>query len=269
MASSRSAAIDVSRSATSGARPHVLEIVEHQHRRPVIAGEPRARIGKSMRRGVRHAERFGDGRRDERGDLESRPEARTRHGWRPRRRVACASSSASRVFPDPPGPVSVIRRAAGSASQCRSVFDVAVTAEEAVSGQRQRTPLGSSTAAASSRRPALRQQRVAGRRGQIERRGQRAHGVEVGAPSFAALERADGMNREPGDGRELLLREACGLAERLELGERPASRPISIQVTAASKWGSRGSDMRAAVASVLSALMDSTDRPESSRARPV
>jgi hypothetical protein len=36
-------------------------------------------------------------------------------------------------------------------------------------------------------------------------------------PPFPALQRAHGMNRQACNGRELLLREAGGLAERFEL----------------------------------------------------
>ena len=67
------------------------------------------------------------------------------------------------------------------------------------------------------RRPRARKERVTGRTGQVECRGQRAHGLDVRPPSFPALQRAHGMDRQARNRRELLLREACGLAERLEL----------------------------------------------------
>ena len=68
-----------------------------------------------------------------------------------------------------------------------------------------------------SRRPRARQERVTGRTSQVECRGQRAHGLDVGPPSFPALQRAHGMDRKARNRRELLLREARSLAERFEL----------------------------------------------------
>ena len=53
-------------------------------------------------------------------------------------------------------------------------------------------------------------------------------------PPFAALERAHGMNRQAGDGRELLLGEARSFAERLELGAKGPRRRafMTLHVTA-------------------------------------
>ena len=68
-----------------------------------------------------------------------------------------------------------------------------------------------------SRCPRARQERVTGRTGQVKRRGQRAHGLDMGPPSFPALQRAHGMDRQARNRRELLLREARSLAERFEL----------------------------------------------------
>ena len=65
--------------------------------------------------------------------------------------------------------------------------------------------------------PCSRQERVTGRIRQIKSRGQRTHGLDLGTPSFAALERAHGMDRQPRNRRELLLSEPGSLAERLEL----------------------------------------------------
>ena len=131
--------------------------------------------------------------------------------------IARASSSARRVFPTPPGPVSVMRRAAGSASHCRSVCTSASRPRRAVRARGSETPLSSSTAVVVSRRPRAPKERVTGRAGQVECRGQRAHGLDMGPPSFPALQRAHGMDRQARNRRELLLREARRLAERLEL----------------------------------------------------
>ena len=59
-----------------------------------------------------------------------------------------------------------------------------------------------------SRVPARSQERVTGRTSQVERRGQRAHGLDMGPPSFPALQRAHGMDRQARNRRELLLRES-------------------------------------------------------------
>ena len=79
------------------------------------------------------------------------------------------------------------------------------------------SPSSSSTAASGSRRPRAQKERVTGRTGQVKRRGQGTHGLRMGPPSFAALQRAYGMNRQARNCRELLLRKAGSLAERLEL----------------------------------------------------
>ena len=52
--------------------------------------------------------------------------------------IARASSNARRVFPTPPGPTIVMRRAAGSASHCRSVCMSASRPRRTVSGNGQR-----------------------------------------------------------------------------------------------------------------------------------
>ena len=61
------------------------------------------------------------------------------------------------------------------------------------------------------------EERVTGLRRQVESRGQRTHGLDMRPPAFPALQRAHGMDREPRNGRELLLGESRRLAERLEL----------------------------------------------------
>ena len=49
-------------------------------------------------------------------------------------------------------------------------------------------------------------------------------GVGLRPPPFAALERADGVHRQPGDGGQLLLCEASRFAQRPELGAKRAVR---------------------------------------------
>jgi hypothetical protein len=65
--------------------------------------------------------------------------------------------------------------------------------------------------------PGARKERVTGRTAQIESRGECAYGLDVRSPSFPALQRADAMNREPRDRRELLLGVARRLAKGLQL----------------------------------------------------
>ena len=61
------------------------------------------------------------------------------------------------------------------------------------------------------------EKRVTGRTGQVECGRQRAYGFDMRPPPFAALQRAHGMDRQPRNRRELLLREARRVAECLQL----------------------------------------------------
>ena len=131
--------------------------------------------------------------------------------------IARASSSARRVFPTPPGPVSVMRRAAGSASQLPQRLHVGIAAEKGRQSQGQRDAAQFIDRRVVSGRPRAPDERVTGRARQVKRRGQRAHGLDMGPPSFPALQRAHGMDRQARNRRELLLREARSLAERFEL----------------------------------------------------
>ena len=106
----------------------LLEIVEHQQRGLTVARE----LGASRqveRRRVHHSKGLGDCRRHERGVPNRRQPRRTAHGT-PSAGFACASSSARRVFPAPPGPVSVMRRVAGSESQLPQRLHVGIAAEK-------------------------------------------------------------------------------------------------------------------------------------------
>jgi hypothetical protein len=60
-------------------------------------------------------------------------------------------------------------------------------------------------------------ERIARRTSEVERRRQRAHGVDVGPASLSTLQRAHGMDRQPRNGGELLLGETRRLTERFEL----------------------------------------------------
>jgi hypothetical protein len=68
-----------------------------------------------------------------------------------------------------------------------------------------------------SESPGARKERVTGRTAQVESRGQCAHGLDVRSPSFPAFQRADAMNREARNRRELLLGVARSLAKGLQL----------------------------------------------------
>ena len=67
------------------------------------------------------------------------------------------------------------------------------------------------------RSPRASNERVAGRTSQVKGRRQRAHSLDMGPPSFPALQRTHGMDRQARNRRELFLREARSLAERFEL----------------------------------------------------
>ena len=68
-----------------------------------------------------------------------------------------------------------------------------------------------------SRCARAREKRVTSCTGQIKSRGQRAHGLDMGPPSFPALQGAHGVDRQARNRRQFLLRETRGLAERFEL----------------------------------------------------
>jgi hypothetical protein len=62
---------------------------------------------------------------------------------------------------------------------------------------------------------------------QVQRRGQRSHGLDVGSPALPTFERADGMDRQSRNCRELFLRKPGVLTELLELrskGRRRSAR---------------------------------------------
>ncbi len=68
-----------------------------------------------------------------------------------------------------------------------------------------------------SRRSRARDQRVTGRCRQVKCRRQRAYGLDMGPSSFTAFERANGVDRQTRNRRELLLRKPRRLAKGFEL----------------------------------------------------
>ena len=110
-----------------------------------------------------------------------------------------------------------MRRAVGIGEPAPQRLHVGIAAEKGRQGQRQRDAAQFIDRRVVSRRPRARKERVTGRTGQVESRGQRTHGLDMGPPPFPALQRAHGMDRQARNRRELLLREARSLAERFEL----------------------------------------------------
>jgi hypothetical protein len=90
---------------------------------------------------------------------------------------------------------------------------VSVAAEKDRKSQRQRGAVQFIDRRVLRRCPRAPQERVTGRASQVECCGQRAHGLDMGPPSFPALQRAHGMDRKARNRRKLLLREARSLAE--------------------------------------------------------
>ena len=110
-----------------------------------------------------------------------------------------------------------MRRTAGYASHCSQRLQFGLAAEQDGQRKGERGAAQLIDRRADSRGPRAREERVTSRAGQIKRRGQRAHGVDVRPPSFPALQRTHAVNRQARDRRELLLRVARSLAKRFEL----------------------------------------------------
>ena len=214
--SMRSAATDVRRSATSGAASSTCSKLSSTSSVGRSPQATRARPGKSTRGDVRQPERLGDRRRDERG-IPNGGQRHEHHAGGALRRDGAGELQRQSGLPAPPGPVSVMRRTAGSASHCRSVCRSASRPRRLVSGRGSETPLSSSTAACVAGRPRAPQQRVTSRTRQVECRGQRAHGLDLRPPSFSALERAYAMNRKARNRREFFLCVARSLAKCFQL----------------------------------------------------
>jgi len=103
-------------------------------------------------------------------------------------------------------------------------LQVGIAAEKGRERQGERDATELSDRRVVSRRPRAPNERVTGRTSQVQCPAQRAHGLDMGPASFPALQRAHGMNRKARNRRELFLRVARSLAERLELRpKRPRS----------------------------------------------
>ena len=131
--------------------------------------------------------------------------------------MARASSSARRVFPTPPGPVSVIEARGGIREPVPQRLHVGVAAEKGGQGQGQRGAAEFIDSRVFHGRPRASNERVTDRTGQVKRRRQRAHGLDMGPASFPALQRADRMNRQARNRRELFLCVARSFPKRLQL----------------------------------------------------
>ena len=145
VASTRSAATAVRRSATSGAASKTCSKLSSTSNVGVPSHAARARLGKSsaVPSNTPRASAIADATNAE-FRTAANPTNRTRA---PSDALARASSTANRVFPAPPGPVSVMSRAVGSASQIRSVCTSASRPIRIVRGRGSETPRSSSTAA--------------------------------------------------------------------------------------------------------------------------
>ena len=134
-------------------------------------------------------------------------------------------SRARRVFPTPPGPTSVIRRARGSSSHFTSV-SIGVATDNPGQRNRKRDAAQFLDRRAVWRGARHAQERIPRRPAEIERCHQRPQRLDVRTSPFSALERADGVNREARDRCELLLGKACCFAERLQM--RPKRTPERV-----------------------------------------
>ena len=192
----------------------MLEIVEHQQRGRTVARGPRA-PGQVERRGVQHTESLGNRRRDGRG-VPNRGQPDKQHtgafrGFRARklqRQTGLAGSS---------GPGERDEACGGIREPVPQRLHVSLAAEKDRQRQGQRDVAQLIDRRRGRSGPRARQEPVTGRTSQIECRRQRAHGLDMGPPSFPALQRAHRMDRQARNRRELFLREARRLAERFEL----------------------------------------------------
>ncbi len=129
----RSAATDARRSATSGAASRTCSKLSSSSSVGVPSQAARARLGKSSAVASSTPSASATaGATDAAFRIAPRPTNSTRP---PHSAVTRASSSARRVFPAPPGPVSVMRRVVESASQSRSVCRSASRPRRAVRGK--------------------------------------------------------------------------------------------------------------------------------------
>jgi hypothetical protein len=198
----------------------VLEVVEHQQGRPFFARGARA-LRQVERSDICEPERLADGRRHERVIVNRRKRheddgRRTLSGNRVgklQRKTCFAHAS----WPDERDKAN--RRVAEPPPQ-----DPQIGVAPEKSRQRQRRGNARRRARGHERNARHRNQIVTDCARQIQRRAKRAHGFELRPAPLPALEGADRMHRQPGDGRQLLLREPRSLSERFELRtKRPRS----------------------------------------------
>ena len=188
-------------------------------------GTRRGALGKSNARDVRQSEPLGDRRRDER---------RVPRGANGTNTTLSLPSSRTHVRSRAPGGSYRLLRADERDEASRGISEpvskrlhIGIAAEKGRQRQGQRHAISSSAAASLAGARAICEERVTCPSSQVERRRQRAHGLDVGSPSFPALQRAHGMDRKTRNRRELLLREACGLAEGLSRAPNDPGAPVS------------------------------------------
>jgi hypothetical protein len=97
---------------------------------------------------------------------------------------------------------------------------VRVTAEQGCEDDRQRGVAQFVNSRGLHGAPRASKQRVADRAGQIKRRRQRAHGLDLGPPPFSALQSAHRMHRQAGNRREFFLGVARSFAKCFQLGAK-------------------------------------------------
>jgi hypothetical protein len=198
----------------------LLEVVEDEQRRGAVPRglHPPRQI---RHRGVDEPQGLGNRRRDE----TSIPDCRQRHEHHARRAIGRDLPSDFQCQP----------RLAGSArpGECNEAsgairqplperFEIVLAADKRRRRQWQRETPELIEVRSRRRRPGGRQKTIPGGTGQVQRGRQRLHRVHLRPPPLPTLQRAHGVDRESGNGGELLLREARRFAQRLELGpERP------------------------------------------------
>ena len=176
----------------------------------------RARLGRSSAVDVRQAESLGDRRRDERRIPDGGQRYKHHAGGALCRDRACELQRQT-CLPDSSRPGERDEACGGIGEPLPQRLHVGLAAEQGRQSQGQRDGARFIDRCVVSRCPRAAEKRVTGRTRQVERRGQRAHGLDMRPPSLPALQRAHGMDRKARNRRELLLREARSLAERLEL----------------------------------------------------
>ena len=178
-------------------REHLLEVVEHEQR-PPVAQVRDERLRARLRPGrLAQAERVGDRRRHELG-VADRRELDQHDAVRDSSPRPSVASTASRVFPDPAGPVSVRRRTSSSPEQLADLAQLAPAADERGRSRGRRLGGGRPAAASGDGRGE--------RRAPDPGRGSRARGCRSAAP---ARSRASRRASPAPPGRPRAPRPAC------------------------------------------------------------